>query len=132
MSATVVLTDPLLNEGDADTFDSLFDPPEVVVGRPITGDGIVAIRKWAISVERHFGGASRATCHYAALLGYYANLKTFRVAVSDRELAREMGAHRSRVQGHAQRLVDAGLLVKVPKKVREKGTLYVLSEPVTL
>lgn len=113
-------------------FGELFDPPELITGRRITGNGMAAIRDWVISVERHFGGQSMATCHYAALLGYYANLKTFRVEVSDRALAVEMGCHRSRVQGHGQRLIDAGLLVKVPKKVREHGSPYVLSERVVL
>jgi hypothetical protein len=119
-----------LQEPEPDPFDELFDPPERITGKPITGNGMSAIRDWVISVERHFGGQGMATCHYAGLLGYHAHLKTFRVEISDRKLADKIGAHRSRVQGHAQRLVDAGLLVKVPKRPREKGTQYVLSERV--
>lgn len=115
-----------------DPFEDLYDPPELVVGKPITGNGMAAIREWVIKVERHFGGQGMATCHYAALLGYWAHLKTFRVEISDRKLAEVTGAHRDRLTGHAQRLVDAGLLVKQPKRARERGTQYVLAEPQTV
>jgi hypothetical protein len=110
------------------------EQPEAVLrfSRPITGNGMAAIREWVYSVEREFGGQSLATCHYAALVGYSANLKTFRVEASDREVARQAGLHRSRLKGHAQRLVAAGYLMEVPKKYRETGTRYVLSEPVDL
>jgi hypothetical protein len=110
-------------------FDNLYDPPELVVGMPITGNGMAAIREWIIKVEQHFGGQGLATCHYAALMGYWANLKTFRLEISDRKLSEVVGAHRDRLTGHAQRLVDAGFLVKRPKRARERGTLYVLSWP---
>ncbi|ALE72581.1 hypothetical protein AD006_12345 [Pseudonocardia sp. EC080610-09] len=113
-------------------FEELLEPPSFIVGKPITGNGMAAIRDWIMSVEQHFGGQNMATCHYAALLGYYAHLKTFRVEVSDRALAQNTGGHRSRYNGHAQRLVDAGLLVKVPKKSREKGSPYVLAERVAI
>ena len=121
-----------MTETIVDPFDDLYDPPEVVVGRAITGDGIKAIREWVYRVEQHFGGQGMATCHYAALIGYHANLKTFRVEISDRQLATATGSHRDRLSGHAQRLVDAGFLVKRPKRARERGTQYVLSTPETV
>lgn len=123
-----ITSDPALT----DPFEILYDPPEVVVGKPITGNGVAAIREWITRVERHFGGQGLATCHYAALLGYWANLKTFRIEISDRKLSDEIGAHRDRLLGHAQRLVDAGFLVKRPKVRRERGTLYLLSTPETV
>ncbi|MET9213632.1 MULTISPECIES: hypothetical protein [unclassified Nocardia] len=114
---------------DLDPFADLYEPPAIVVPVPVTGNGMAATRAWVAAVEQHFGGQGLATCHYAALLGYWANLRTFRVEVSDRQLAREVGAHRDRLTGHAQRLVDAGFLAKIPKRAREKGTSYVLSTP---
>ncbi|MFI1240481.1 hypothetical protein [Nocardia salmonicida] len=114
---------------DIDPFENLFEPPVIVVPVPISGNGMAAIRQWVVAVERHFGGQGLATCHYATLIGYWANLKTFRVESSDRQLANEIDAHRDRLAGHMQRLVDAGFVMKKPKKQREKGTLYVLSTP---
>ncbi|MGW3467966.1 hypothetical protein ACWDKQ_05730 [Saccharopolyspora sp. NPDC000995] len=117
---------------DIDPFEDPYAPPEIVVGKPITGNGIAAIRQWVTKVERHFGGQGLATCHYAALLGYWANLGTFRVEITDRKLADAADIHRDRLTGHAQRLVAAGFLVKWPKRAREKGTQYVLSLPQTV
>lgn len=89
-----------------------------VAARPITGNGVEAIRKWVRQVGRHFGGQSLATNYYASLVGYEAHLKHFIVTASDRELAREYGMHRSRLAGHAQRLVDAGFLMQGGERVR--------------
>ena len=111
---------------------ALVEAGALVMPRPITGNGMAAIREWVNSVERCFGGQGLATCHYAAVIGYHANLRTFRVEASDREISRQTGIHRDRLSGHAQRLVDAGLLMQVPKKYREKGTPYVLAELVEL
>ncbi|AIJ20882.1 hypothetical protein [Amycolatopsis methanolica] len=113
----------------SDPFDALYEPPEVIAPLPLTGNGVAAIRDWLVRVERHFGGQGMATCHYAALLGYWANLRTFRVEISDRKLSEAIGAHRDRLTGHAQRLVDAGFLARRPKRARERGTQYVLSVP---
>jgi len=101
--------------------------PTVVAAKPITGNGLPAIRDWVTAVERHFGGQNLATCHYAALLGYRANLKTFRVESSDRAIAKATGMHRDRLAGHNRRLVDAGFLLKKPRRRGERGTQYVLS-----
>lgn len=120
------MTTPIV---DVDPFEDLLEPPEVIVGKPITGNGVSAIREWIADVEHHFGGQGLATCHYAALLGYWSNLKTFRVEITDRQLTMATGSHHGRWTGHAQRLVDAGFLVQRPKKSRERGTRYVLSCP---
>ena len=48
---------------EIDPFDSLFEPPEVIVGLPITGNGMAAIREWVVAVERHFGGQGLASIH---------------------------------------------------------------------
>ncbi|RJO74899.1 hypothetical protein D5S18_15905 [Nocardia panacis] len=114
---------------NADPFESLYDPPALTFSSPITGNGMAAIRAWVAEIEKHFGGQGLATCHYASLIGYWANLKTFRVEITDRKLVEATESHHGRWTGHAQRLVDAGFLVKLPRKSRERGTAYVLATP---
>jgi len=107
----------------------LADPPIRVRSRPITGNGMYAIRDWVCAVEAHFGGQNMATCYYAALIGYHAHLRNFTVEVTDRELARVTGMHRSRLSGHAQRLVDSGFLFVEREAKRGRAARYRLGVP---
>ena len=106
--------------------------PTVSAYVPITGNGLVGIRRWLVAVERFYGVEARAVAHYAGVLGYFVNLKTFRIEVSDRGLAQELGWHRSRLNGHRQRLADDGFLVQRPKRRDEQGGQYVLSTPTSV
>lgn len=120
--------EPSADPGVEDTWGPI-DPYPEVTGRTITGNGMAGIRDWVLAVQCHYGGDRLALCNYASVLGYHANLKTFRVEISDRALAKAMGRHRSRIQGHGKRLVKDGFITKVPKKRGEKGTDLVLALP---
>ena len=117
----------------ASPLDVLPDLPEIVVPKPITGNGIVAIRGWVCAVSQAYDPRrDRALVQYASWIGYYANLKTFRVEITDRDLAEQLGTARTRLSGHHRRLQDDGFLMRTPRKRGETGTPYVLSTLVTL
>lgn len=125
---------PFIGRDDEVPALDLDELPEMVVPRPITGDGLAAIREWVHTVTRHYDPVhDRAVVQYASWIGYHANLKTFRVEVTDQGLAAQLGISRTRLVGHHRRLREDGFLVKVPKRRRnERGTPYVLSWPAAL